>query len=41
MDDFFYGEPQKTPQPSSAQLLGLALLAVAAMSRFARARITR
>ena len=41
MDDFFFGEPQKTPQPSSAQLLGLALLAVAAMSRFARARITR
>ncbi len=41
MDDFFYGEPQKTPQPSSAQLLGLALLAVAAMSRFTRARITR
>ena len=38
MDDFFYGEPQKTPQPSSVQLLGLALLAVAAMSRFARAR---
>jgi hypothetical protein len=41
MDDFFYGEPQKTPQASSAQLLGLALLAVAAMSRFTRARIKR
>jgi hypothetical protein len=41
MDDFFYGEPQKTPQPSSAQLLGLALLAVAAISRFTRARIER
>jgi hypothetical protein len=39
MDDFFYGEP--VPQPSSAQLLGLALLAVAAMSRFRRARATR
>jgi hypothetical protein len=41
MDDFLYGEPQKTPQPSSAELLGLALLAVAVMSRFTRARITR
>ncbi len=41
MDDFLFGEPQKTPQASSALLLGLALLAVAAMSRFARARITR
>jgi hypothetical protein len=41
MDDFFYGEPQRTPLPSSALLLGLALLAVAALSRFTRARIER
>lgn len=41
MDDFLYGEPQRIPQPSSLQLLGLALLAVAAISRFARARIKR
>ena len=41
MDDFLYGEPQKTPQPSSAQLLGAALLAVAVMSRFMHARVNR
>ena len=41
MDDFLYGEPQRVPHPSSVQLLGVALLAVAAMSRFARGRITR
>jgi hypothetical protein len=41
MDDFIYGEPQRIPQPSSMQLLGAALLAVAAMSRFTRGRITR
>jgi hypothetical protein len=39
MDDFLYGEP--VPQPSSAQLLGLPLLEVAAMSRSRRARATR
>jgi hypothetical protein len=41
MDDFLYGEPQRVPHPSSVQLLGVALLAVAAMSRFTRRRITR
>ncbi len=41
MDDFIYGEPQRVPQPSSVQLLGVALLAVVAMSRFTRGRITR
>jgi hypothetical protein len=42
MDDFLYGEPQRVPQPSSVQLLGVALLAVAAMSsRFTRGRIKR
>jgi hypothetical protein len=41
MDDFFYGEPQRTSQPSSALLLGLALLMVAVISRFTRGRIKR
>ena len=41
MDDFIYGEPLRVPQPSSVQLLGVALLAVAAMSRFTRGRIKR
>jgi hypothetical protein len=41
MDDFLYGEPQRVPHPSSVQLLGVALLAVAAVSRFTRGRITR
>ena len=42
MDDFFYGEPQivveAIPQPWPLQLLGLGLLALAALSRAARAR---
>jgi hypothetical protein len=40
MDDFFYGEPQlaiaQIPQPWSVQLLGLGLLALAALSRVVR-----
>ena len=42
MDDFFYGEPQlivaAVPQPWPLQLLGLGLLALAALSRVARSR---
>src|SRR4029453_8123247 len=41
MDDFLYGEPQRVPHPSSVQLPGVALPAVAAVSRFTRGRITR
>ena len=43
MDDFFYGEPQlviaQIPQPWSAQLLGLGVLALAALSRVLRAGV--
>jgi hypothetical protein len=42
MDDFFYAEPQlivqAVPQPWPLQLLGLGLLALAALSRVARSR---
>jgi hypothetical protein len=42
MDDFFYGEPQlivqAVPQPWPLQMLGLGLLALAALSRVARSR---
>lgn len=41
MDDFLYGEPFRTPQPWSGQLVALGLLGLAALSRFARARIAR
>ena len=38
MDDFLYAEPQQIPEPWSAQLLGVALLGLAALSR--RVRMT-
>ena len=45
MDDFLYGEPQivveAVPQPWPLLLLGLGLLALAALSRAARLRSDR